>query len=149
MRTLPKMQVGPQTLEQPSSSAEPAQQQTPATGSASISSAQPQRTPQQSPKHGLSATSPSRLTTPPQTIDRHASVDASSPVSAASSAGLNSSQDIASGQSLCTLCMLLDHPVYSGGSAVMISEKSRKRTAHITSLEMRNMQMISLSSLSV
>lgn len=71
----------------------------PASGSAGTSCAQPERTPQQSPKHGLTAMSPSRLTTPPQTIDRHASMDASSPVSAASSAGLDSSKDIASGES--------------------------------------------------
>ena len=83
------LQVTAQTLEQPNSSgASTAEQET---GTAS------EVTPQQSPKHGHTGADPSRVTTPPQTHDRHASVDASSPVSVAS-ADLESSQDIVTGQ---------------------------------------------------
>ncbi|KAK9905511.1 hypothetical protein WJX75_001206 [Coccomyxa subellipsoidea] len=83
-----EQKVTPQALEQSSSSgASTAAQQT------GTSPAAPDVTPQQSPKHSAAATDPTRVTTPPQTIDRHASVDASSPVSVAS-ADLESSQDI-------------------------------------------------------
>lgn len=92
------MQVTPQALEQPSGSAVPsAKQQVSTAHEAGTSAAASEVTPQQSPKHGLTATDPSHVTTPPQTIDRHASVDASSPVSVAS-ADLESSDDIVTGQ---------------------------------------------------
>lgn len=86
-------QVTPQALEQPSSSGASTAAQQPGT-----SPAAPDVTPQKSPKHSAAATDPTRMTPPPQTIDRHASVDASSPVSVAS-ADLESSQDIVTGQS--------------------------------------------------
>lgn len=88
------MQITPQTLEQGGSSGACSttqqQQQLPASNNAGVSFI----TPQQSPKHALAA---SRLTTPPQTVDRCASVDASSPISAASK--LDSSEVTVAGKS--------------------------------------------------